>query len=83
VTSQGLPLFRQHIADYITQRDGFKCDMKNIFITNGGSDGIQVEVIFSCIFISISAIQSSFTVIFCVYVYFHDLLPSTERGHNN
>jgi aspartate/methionine/tyrosine aminotransferase len=40
--SQGLPGIRQHVADYITKRDGFPAYKGNIFLTNGASCGIEM-----------------------------------------
>lgn len=38
--SQGIPAVRQRIAKFIEARDGHATDPKNIFVTNGASDGI-------------------------------------------
>lgn len=40
--SQGLAGIRQHVADYITKRDGHPAFMGNIFLTNGASCGIEM-----------------------------------------
>eukprot|EP00239_Pterosperma_sp_CCMP1384_P002945 CAMPEP_0197849438 /NCGR_PEP_ID=MMETSP1438-20131217/12073_1 /TAXON_ID=1461541 /ORGANISM="Pterosperma sp., Strain CCMP1384" /LENGTH=515 /DNA_ID=CAMNT_0043462123 /DNA_START=190 /DNA_END=1737 /DNA_ORIENTATION=- len=40
--SQGIPLIRQHVADFITKRDGYECDPNNIFLSNGASAGINL-----------------------------------------
>lgn len=40
--SQGLLGLRQHIADYIQKRDGYKAYPGNIFLTNGASTGISM-----------------------------------------
>jgi aspartate/methionine/tyrosine aminotransferase len=38
--SQGILGFRQHVADYIQSRDGYKAYPGNIFLTNGASSAI-------------------------------------------
>lgn len=42
--SQGLPSVRSHVADYISNRDGFPADPKNIFLTAGASPGVQMVI---------------------------------------
>jgi len=39
--SQGIALFRENVADYISKRDGHPAYPGNIFLTNGASAGIQ------------------------------------------
>lgn len=38
--SQGILGLRQHVADYITERDGYKAYPGNVFLTNGASAAI-------------------------------------------
>ena len=38
---QGVPLFREHVANFITERDGHPAFPGDIFLTNGASSGIQ------------------------------------------
>lgn len=38
--SQGILGLRKHVAEFIEQRDGYKCKPGNIFLTNGASSGI-------------------------------------------
>lgn len=41
--TKGIPIIRQHIADYIMKRDdGIRSDPNNIFITDGASHIIKV-----------------------------------------
>lgn len=40
-SSQGIELVRQHVAEYIGQRDGYPTDPENIFLVNGGSQGVD------------------------------------------
>lgn len=40
--SQGVPFLRRDVADFIAARDGYPCDMNNIFLTNGASAAIQM-----------------------------------------
>ena len=41
--SQGIGVIRQHVADFITQRDGpeYPGDPSQIFLLNGATDGIK------------------------------------------
>jgi len=39
--SQGIPAIRDAVARYIEQRDGFSSSSKQIFLTNGASDGVH------------------------------------------
>lgn len=39
--SQGIELVRQHVAEYIGQRDGYPTDSDDIFLVNGGSQGVE------------------------------------------
>jgi len=45
--SQGLQVVREEIAEFISKRDGFGSDLKNIFVTNGASD--SVKLILQCL----------------------------------
>lgn len=40
--SQGISEVRQEVADFLTERDGYTGDAKNIFLTNGASDGVRL-----------------------------------------
>jgi alanine transaminase len=40
--SQGILGFRQHVADYIARRDGYRAFPGNIFLTNGASAAIAM-----------------------------------------
>ena len=40
-TTNGTPKVCQDVAKYIENRDGYPCDPKNIFLTNGASQAIQ------------------------------------------
>ena len=40
--SQGVLDFRQHVADYIAERDGHPAYPANVFLTNGASAGIEM-----------------------------------------
>jgi len=40
--SQGLPGVRQHVADYIAERDGHPAFCGDIFLTDGASSGIEM-----------------------------------------
>eukprot|EP00211_Chloroparvula_japonica_P002410 CAMPEP_0119145646 /NCGR_PEP_ID=MMETSP1310-20130426/37822_1 /TAXON_ID=464262 /ORGANISM="Genus nov. species nov., Strain RCC2339" /LENGTH=461 /DNA_ID=CAMNT_0007137477 /DNA_START=157 /DNA_END=1539 /DNA_ORIENTATION=+ len=42
--SQGHHLFREWIAKFIEERDGYPSDPKNIFMTDGASPGIQTVI---------------------------------------
>eukprot|EP00126_Sphaerothecum_destruens_P008254 Sdes_comp20149_c0_seq2m13269 len=42
--SQGIPLIRQHVADFIAQRDGFPADPNLIFLSNGASTAVQMSI---------------------------------------
>jgi len=39
--SQGISAVRQEIADFHYQRDGYPADPRNIFLTNGASEGVK------------------------------------------
>ena len=41
--SAGLELIRNHVAQYIEQRDGFPADPSNIILCAGASEGIRVR----------------------------------------
>lgn len=53
--SVGVTEFRKDIARFIEERDGYSADYRNIFLTNGASDGIRVclsvcsSVLLTCI----------------------------------
>lgn len=38
--SPGLPIVRKSIKRYIEERDGYPCDINNLFLLNGASDGV-------------------------------------------
>ncbi|RKO97159.1 hypothetical protein CXG81DRAFT_8889 [Caulochytrium protostelioides] len=40
--SQGIPLVRQHVAEFIGRRDGHPADPEHIFLTAGASPGVQL-----------------------------------------
>ncbi|KAJ3087824.1 hypothetical protein HK102_010206 [Quaeritorhiza haematococci] len=40
--SQGVPLVRKHVAQYIEERDGYPSNPEHIFLTAGASPGVQV-----------------------------------------
>jgi len=44
--SAGLPVVRQHVADYIERRDGLAADPNNIVLCSGASEGIRVMTFF-------------------------------------
>ncbi|KAJ3000671.1 glycerol-3-phosphate O-acyltransferase 2 [Globomyces sp. JEL0801] len=39
--SQGIPLIRQRVAEFISKRDGYPADPESIFLTSGASPGVQ------------------------------------------
>ncbi|XP_044735259.1 alanine aminotransferase 2-like isoform X2 [Chrysoperla carnea] len=39
--SPGIEVIREHVAQYITKRDGFPCSSDDIILSNGASDGIK------------------------------------------
>ena len=39
--SQGIPAVREEVAQSLYDRDGYKSDKDNIFLTNGASDGVR------------------------------------------
>ncbi|KAJ5068820.1 alanine aminotransferase [Anaeramoeba ignava] len=39
--SQGIPFIRESVANFISKRDGQKCDGDDIFLTDGASPGVQ------------------------------------------
>lgn len=41
-TTQGVLAFRKDVADFISQRDGHPCDVKNVFLANGASAAIRM-----------------------------------------
>ena len=32
---------RQHVAEFLTERDGFKCNYESVYLLNGASEGIK------------------------------------------
>lgn len=40
--SQGIPLIRQRVAEFIEKRDGYPADPNAIFLTAGASPGVQM-----------------------------------------
>ncbi|KAJ3002358.1 hypothetical protein HKX48_002372, partial [Thoreauomyces humboldtii] len=40
--SQGIPLIRQNVANFIHERDGYPADPDDIFLTAGASPGVQL-----------------------------------------
>jgi len=39
--SPGIEIIRRHVADYISERDGYPCDWTNIILCAGASEGIR------------------------------------------
>lgn len=39
--SKGVPILRQEVADFITERDGHVCDPEDLTLTDGASQGVQ------------------------------------------
>lgn len=42
--AQGIAILLQDIAEFISRRDGYPACAKDIFLTNGGSEGIEVMI---------------------------------------
>lgn len=42
--SQGIELVRKHIAQYITKRDGYKCDPDHVYLTTGASQAVEFVI---------------------------------------
>jgi len=42
--SQGVPLIRKHVAQFIEERDGYPSDPANIFLTAGASAGVSLLI---------------------------------------
>ena len=42
-SAQGLNVLRQDVANYITQRDSYPENCEDIFLINGGAEGIDVS----------------------------------------
>ncbi|KAG7095555.1 hypothetical protein E1B28_006293 [Marasmius oreades] len=42
--SQGVPIIRKHVAQFIEQRDGFPSDPNHIFLTAGASAGVSLLI---------------------------------------
>ncbi|KAF9010751.1 transaminase [Cyathus striatus] len=40
--SQGVPLIRKHVAEFIQERDGYPADPAHIFLTGGASAGVSL-----------------------------------------
>ena len=38
----GLRIIREHVAQFISKRDGYEADTEDIYLTSGGAQGIQV-----------------------------------------
>lgn len=41
--SAGVPVIRQDIAKFISERDGYPCDSNHVYLSTGASDGIKVS----------------------------------------
>lgn len=41
--AQGINVLRQDVANYITQRDSYPANREDIFLINGGAEGIDVS----------------------------------------
>lgn len=39
--SKGVPIIRQHVAEFIEKRDGFPADPEHIYLTSGASSGVS------------------------------------------
>ena len=44
--SKGIPVICQDVADFITRRDGYKCDASTVFLSNGASQSVQNALLF-------------------------------------
>ncbi|KAF9916829.1 hypothetical protein BX616_002713 [Lobosporangium transversale] len=42
--SQGIPWIREHVAKFISERDGYPADPSKIFLTQGASAGVQLTL---------------------------------------
>jgi aspartate/methionine/tyrosine aminotransferase len=42
--SKGVELVRQHVAEFIKERDGHPSDPESIFLTNGASEGVKTVI---------------------------------------
>jgi len=42
-SAQGINVLRQDIAEFISRRDGYPATYKDIFLTNGGAEGVEVS----------------------------------------
>ena len=42
-SAQGINVLRQDIAEFISRRDSHPATCKDIFLTNGGAEGIEVS----------------------------------------
>jgi alanine transaminase len=42
--SRGIALIRKHVEEFITKRDGFKANIDNIYLVNGGTEGIRTSI---------------------------------------
>ncbi|XP_074618205.1 alanine aminotransferase 2-like [Acropora palmata] len=40
----GLRIIREHVAQFISRRDGYEADIEDIYLTSGGAHGIQIGV---------------------------------------
>ena len=45
--SAGLPVVREDIARYISERDGVPADPANVFLSTGASEAIRVRSVFN------------------------------------
>lgn len=41
--STGIEIIRQHVAEYISNRDGIPCDSENVILSGGASESIRVS----------------------------------------
>lgn len=39
--SRGIKIVREHVAEFISERDGFPCSYKSVYLLNGASEGIK------------------------------------------
>lgn len=39
--SRGIMVIREHVAEFLSQRDGHPCSREHVFLVNGASDGIK------------------------------------------
>lgn len=68
--SVGVTEFRKDIAKFIEERDGYSADYRNIFMTNGASDGIRVCCLSICLsffYLSVCLCVFFDLIIICAY----------------